>query len=143
MSNVMKFLLMAFSLMITCLLVTYGGRILRVGKDTSDIALKKINNFNSELSESELTMYDGMDVRGSDVVNFIKKNLGSFDVTENANFYVQVVTATNDSTYTNGTYLSDIQNFSTARWIKPTTVFLCSIIRDANDMILGVSYTQR
>ena len=143
MSNVTKFLLLAFSLMVTCILIMYFSRVTEVGMDTSDTALKKLQQFNKELSESDFTMYDGMDVKGSDVVNYIKENLGSYDASDSASFYVHVVTATNDSTYRNGSSIPDIQNFSSALWIKPTAVFRCNIIRDANDMIIGVSYTQR
>ena len=143
MSNVMKFLLLSFSLMITCLLVSYGGRVLSAGKGTSDTAVKKINDFNSELSESELTMYDGIEVKGSDVVNFIKKNLGSYDATNQAKQYVRVVTAASDSTYWNERYIEDIQNFSSTLFINLAALFRCDVTRDANDVIVGITFVQR
>jgi hypothetical protein len=139
----MKFLLLAFALMITCLLVSYGGRVLRAGKDTSDTAIEKINDFNNELSESELTMYDGINVKGSDVVNFIKKNLGSFDATEQAKQYVRVVTTASDSTYWNERYIEDIQNFSSTLFINQEALFRCDVTRDANDVIIGIIFVQR
>jgi hypothetical protein len=129
---------MAFALMITCLLVSYGGRVLKAGKNTSDSAIEKINKFNTVLSESDLTMYAGIEVKGSDVVNFIKKNLGSYDATEHSNQYIRVVTAANDSTYWNERYIEDIQNFSSTLFINQEALFRCDVIRDANDVIIGI-----
>ena len=143
MSNVTKFLLLAFSLMITCLLVVYFNRVLDVGLDTSDTAVDKLNEFHKELSESEFTMYDDKEIGGSDVVNYIKKQLGSIDSTDEANIYVHVITSTSDHSYRNSTSISDIQNFTSVRYIKPTAKFRCNVIRDANDVIIGVSFQQR
>ncbi len=143
MTNVTKFLLLAFTLMITCLLVTYGNRVLRAGKNTSDTAIDKINNFNKELSESDLTMYDGIEIKGSDVINFIKKNLGSYDATEQADCHIRVITAVSDNTYINGSYISDIQNFSSTFFINQEALFRCDITRDANDVIVGIDFAQR
>lgn len=117
--------------------------MLSIGKNTSEAAIEKINNFNTELAESDLIMYVGIEVKGSDVVNFIKKNLGSYDASEQADLYIRVLTATNDSTYRNGGYIADIQNFSSVRFINQEASFQCDIKRDANDVIVGISFAQR
>lgn len=98
--------------------------------------------FNQEMGESELTMYEGIEVTGSDVVNLIKKCLGSYGASEQADFYIRVQTSTADRTYQNNSYLASIQDFSSMFYIKPVARFLCTIIRDANDVILGIEFTQ-
>lgn len=143
MGNATKFLLLAFSLALTCLLIVYFKRVADSGFDTSRIAEEKMSEFNTALSESELTMYEGLEVTGSDVVNFIKKNLGSFGSSETATMYVHVITGASDMTYYNGASIPNMQDFSSALFVKPIAKFLCSIIRDANDVIIGVGFAQR
>ena len=139
---IMKFLLLAFGLMLTCILVLYGSRVAKTGMDTSTTALNKMNTFNKELAESDITMYGGMEVRGSDVVNFFKKHLGGYGPSEESVMYIHVVTAVNNSTYKNGVAEPDITNFASALYIKPNALFKCEVIRDANDVIIGVSFVQ-
>jgi hypothetical protein len=142
-SNATKFLLLAFSLGITCLLIVYFKRVADTGFDTSNTAMEQLAEFNLELSENELTMYDGLDVTGSDVVNFIKKQLGEYSTTETAPLYVYVKTSASETSYQNGALLSNIQNFSSTYYVKPVAKFTCGIIRDANDVIIGVTFQQR
>ncbi len=142
MSNVTKFLLLAFSLMMTCILVVYFNKVAKAGIDTSNTAMHQLSKFNQELAESDITMYDGLEVRGSDVVNFIKKQLGAYDPAEEAMLYIHVVTATYDCFYRNNAFISKMQDFSSERYIKPTATFCCNIIRDANHVIIGINFLQ-
>ena len=143
MNIIMKFLLLAFGLMLTCVLVLYGSRVATTGMETSNTALGKMNTFNKELAESDITMYDGIDVEGSDVVNFFKKHLGKYSSSEESVMYIHIITTTNDSIYKNRIAEQDIANFTSAHYIKPNAVFKCDVIRDANDVIVGVSFVQR
>lgn len=143
MNTIMKFLLLAFGLMLTCVLVLYGSRVATTGMETSNTALGKMNTFNKELAESDITMYDGIDVEGSDVVNFFKKHLGKYSSSEESVMYIHIITTTNDSIYKNRVAEQDIANFTSAHYIKPNAVFKCDVIRDANDVIIGVSFAQR
>lgn len=143
MSNVTKFLLLAFGLGLTCLLIIYFKRVADTGFETSNTAVEALDEFNSNLSESDLTMYDGLNVKGSDAVNFIKKHLGGYSATEVAPMYVYVKTSTAETLYKNGGALPDIQDFSSLLYIKPIATFICSIVRDANEVIIGISFQQR
>lgn len=143
MSNATKFLLLAFSLGLTCLLIAYFKQVADTGFDTTDTAVEHLNEFNKELSESELTMYEGLEVTGSDVVNLIKKQLGSYGVMEAAPLYVFVKTSVSETTYQNGALLSSIQDFASTQYVKPVAKFKCSIVRDLNDMIIGVNFQQK
>ncbi len=143
MSNATKFLLLAFSLGITCLLIVYFKRVADTGFDTSSTAREKLTEFNLCLSESEITMYEGVEVKGSDVVNFIKKHLSSYSATEIAPMYVYVKTSTTEATYQNGASVTNIQDFSSTLYIKPVAEFISAIIRDPNDVIIGVTFQQR
>ena len=143
MSNVTKFMLLAFSLMTTCILVVYFNRVAKAGMDTSNTAMDKLRRFNQELAESDITMYEGLELRGSDVVNYIKKQLGGYEPSAEAKLYIHVVTARKDSIYRDNNSFSGIQDFSSELYIKPTATFCCSIVRDANDVIIGINFVQR
>lgn len=98
--------------------------------------------------EYDLTMYDGEEVRGAEVVNFIKKHLGDYSETEEAPIYVEVVSkysgTTYTNTYTNNVHISEIKDFTKiSYYIKPTAIFSGEVIRNENKVILGVKFTQK
>lgn len=142
MNNVCKFLLLAFSLGITCLLISTFGRVADAGFKTSDKAIDRLDDFNNSLSESDIMMYDGQKVVGSDVVNFIKKTLGPYDKGEDASIYVYVSTSMACNTYSDGGFIKDIQDFSSDKYIKPIANFSCSVIRNANGVIDRIEFSQ-
>lgn len=102
----------------------------------------------NEHEEYEFVRYDGESIRGSELVNFIKKQLGDFSTTETAPIYVEVVTKASSSfytnIYTNNQHIEDIRNFSSINYyIKPTAIFTGEVIRTGNDVIIGVKFSQK
>lgn len=102
----------------------------------------------SDYAEYEINMYDGEEVRGSEVVSFIKKYLGDYSVSETAPYYVQVKTVTSGTAYTNKyvnkQYIVNIRNFSSNQYyIKPTAKFSCEIVKSTNKAILGINFVQK
>lgn len=98
--------------------------------------------------EYDIVMYDGEEIRGAEVVNFIKKHLGDYPETENASIFVEVTTKPSGTTYTqtykNNKNISDIRNFSDeAHYIKPTAMFTGKVIRNENKVIIGVKFIQK
>ncbi len=97
-----------------------------------------------DYDEYEIVKYDCEDIRGSEVVNFIKRQLGDFSATEEAPIYIEVISKASSATYTNNTYTEQIKNFSIIdRYIKPTAIFAGEVIRTGNDVIIGVKFSQR
>jgi len=98
--------------------------------------------------EHDIVIYDGEDIRGSEVVNFIKKHLGDYMPSDTAPIYVEVVTKDSSSvyvhTYTNNQHLDDIKNFSSIEYyIKPTAIFTGEVVRTENKVIIGVRFCQK
>lgn len=118
---------------------------------TTSIADEIINNqeeIANDYANYEYTKYDGEEVRGDQVVNFIKKELGNYSASEAAAIYVEVVTIisgiTRTNRYKNKQYIRDIKNFSkTQYYIKPTAYFTGEIVKTANNAILGVRFVQK
>ena len=97
-----------------------------------------------DYDEYEIVKYDCEDIRGSEVVNFIKRQLGDFSATEEAPIYIEVISKASSATYTNNQYIEQIKNFSIIdRYIKPTAIFAGEVIRTGNDVIIGVKFSQR
>lgn len=114
----------------------------------ADTILLNTEKTTIEYAEYDITKYDGEEIRGSEVTNFIRKYLGDYDTSETAPFYVEVITkisgSTNINTYNNKEYLDDIKNFSNMQhYIKPTAIFKGEVIRNTNKVILGVKFTQK
>lgn len=120
-------------------------------KSTTRIADTVIANAEetaSDYAEYKVSMYDGEDIRGSELVNLIKKELGDYSSSETAPLYVEVVTNYSGTTYikthVNNQYIDNIKNFSnTEYYIKPTALFTGEVKRTENRVIIGVKFTQK
>lgn len=143
MDNSLKGFLLAAGAIITCMVLSLGFYFARESRAVSSTSANKLNNFSSELSESDLTMYDGTEVTGSDVVNFIKKQLGEYTATEIAPVYTYVKTVKSENTYNNGVAVAEIKNFTNTKYINPLGKFTGQIVRDANKVIIGIKFIQK
>lgn len=118
-------------------------------KSTSRVANKLISQTEDtaiDIAEHEILKYDGEEISGAEVVNFIKKYLGDYTDTENAPIYVEVkkTGSTTIKRYTNKKYISDIKNFSNSEhYIKPTAKFIGEVVKNENKVILGIRFTQK
>jgi hypothetical protein len=141
--NGLKALILAAGVLITCLVLSIGFNFSNESQAISASSTEQLVDFANELSDSDIKMYDGLDVTGSDVVNFIKRELSDYSSSEIAPVYVYVKTTNGENTYYNGEYISNIQNFTTTKYIKPTSKFIGDIVRDANEVIIGVKFIQK
>lgn len=73
MENSLKGLILAAGVIITCVVVGLGFYIAREAKDTATNGAGQITMLNSEFSSNDKTIYDGITVSGSEVLNAIKK----------------------------------------------------------------------
>jgi len=101
-----------------------------------------------DYSENDIVKYDKEEVRGAEVVNFIKKHLGDYPSSDIAPIYVETITKASTSNftnkYTNNEYIDHIKNFSSIEYyIKPTALFTAEVIRTKNRVIVGVKFTQK
>lgn len=143
MDNILKGILIGAGLFITCVVVGIGFMVARESIRVSAVNSEKLNKFSIELSESDLTMYDGLEVQGSDVINFIKENLGDYTSTETAPVTVNVITSKSNNTYINGASVENICDFTNDKYIKPIAKFDCKVIRNSNNAITTLRFTQK
>ena len=141
-SDAVKILIFAAAIVITCILVALGFRAANISKEISQSATQQMTDLNNDIKDGDIMKFDGAEVTGSDVINFIKKQLGDYASSETAPIYVYVKTAASENTYTNKAYVSNITNFTDTRYIKPTTLFNGEVKKNENKVIVGISFVQ-
>lgn len=137
-----------FGVILTGMLIYYIMNFVNGTAEATDHVIGASEEIASGYVDYDITKYDTEKVRGSEVVNFIKKNLGDYSATETSSIYVEVITKSMGTNYTNKyvnkDHLTDIKNFSSTRYyIIPTVMFLCEVIKTTNGAILGVKFTQQ
>ncbi len=139
---------MVFGVVITACIIIYFTNFYNGTVDTTDKILAKSSKTVDNFDEYEVTMYEYEEVKGSSVVNYIKKNLGEYEATETAPFFIRVSihalgrSYTND--YTNKEHIIDIKNVSAIDYfINPNAYFECEIIRNENKVLQGIEFVQK
>ena len=138
MSNGLKLMIIAAGTIIQCIVVSIAIQLAKVSRSTSNQYEHYLNSIYNDLSTVDLTMYDGLEVYGSDVINLIKRELGKFDGVKQGPIKVTVSTSITpyvEYTYDNGIYIEDMQNFTSKRYIHPLNKFRGTVIYNANEVI--------
>ncbi len=149
MENSLKGLILAAGVIITCVVVGLGFYIAREAKDTASGGAGKISSLNSEFSENDKTLYDGMTVSGNEVVNAIRKfdkeKIGIKEVTgKSTTCYINNI-STNENELSGQGATSDLKNASDSKnknYINPNGKFNGKVLRDANNSIIGIKFSQ-
>lgn len=151
MENSLKGLLLAAGVIITCIVVGLGFYIAREARDTAANSTGQISKLNAEFTESDKTMYDGMNVSGSEVVNVVNKfknDTMGIVVTTNAGsttYYGYNLTGTVDESKLgskSNSNVKDAQKITNENYINPNAQFSCTVLRDKNRAIVGLKFVQ-
>lgn len=143
MDNALKGLMLAAGVILTCMVIGVGFYIAREAHTTALASSNKLSEYKKDIEESSYTKYDGMNVSGSDVVNFAKKNLSSYDASNPAPVYVGIKTSSHEEDYETNQYLKNLRDFSHPRYVNPVSIFVGSVVRDENDVIVGVVFKEK
>lgn len=152
MENSLKAIIIGAGVVITMVVVSIGFILMRSGQSTAIATINKLDRINVELAESEYTMYDGMEVSGSEVVNAVRKfkdeRIG-IQVKTNKNrsgkWYINYVDITNKKIENSGSTgnISDLIDVADDEYVNPNGVFLGSIVRDENGTIIALIFEQK
>lgn len=152
--NVSSGLLIAANLFLACLLVSIGIFLSQNGKTLSSSVNAKIANVNQNISEDNLTRFDGATVKGADIVNCIKKYGSEITITvtklcgaDEASAMAYTAEFNGSETFKNlPSYAYDDMRGNPLDdghlYINPNAEFTGEIHRNANGMITNVSFTQ-
>ncbi|MCG7409169.1 ABC transporter permease [Paenibacillus sp. ACRRX] len=157
MSNAQRALLVAAGLFLTIALITLVVNLFTSAQDASKEAQSKFSDLQTELSQTEFSIYDNTTLSGSQVLNTIRKYM------KKDQFGVQVTTAKsagssgNSSTFYGNTFTDtgEINNpqdrnvkLDTAldetlnSYINPSGKFKGTVIRDGNNVVRGIQFQQ-
>lgn len=148
MENSLKGLILAAGTIITCIVISLGFYISREAKSTASSGTQQINKINTEFAESDKVIYDGTCISGSEVVSVIQKFNNSatgvyVQTNSSSNYYIQffdlksgVVSGTSYTTYSRDT------DASSSNYINPYATFKGQVVRDSNDVIVGIAFRQ-
>lgn len=150
MSAIHKFLIIAGGLFLTFMLLSFAFWAGREARDSATVVVGKTTKLNSELSESDKTMYDGMEVSGSEVINVINKfkneELGLIVTTKKSTTYYGYTLNSADSVYSLGNKVSSsikaAKQITSDTYINSSAQFSCTVLRDKNDVIVGLQFVQ-
>lgn len=153
MDNGLKGLLLAAGTIITCIIVSLGFYIAREARDTAASGAGSISKLNSEFNDNDKTMYDGLSVSGSEVLNVITK-FASEDVcirvetvaSGKSKAYAQYgkkLSKDNELTEEKGSDISEAKNKASANYINPNATFNGSVQRNANNVITCITFVQK
>lgn len=142
-SDVTKILIIAAATIITCIIVGIGFSALHIAKQLSSNTIDDMVSLNHDLIDNDIKMFDATEVTGSDVINFIKKQLGDYEVGETAPLYITIKSNISEYNHTNKEHIESIRDFRHMYYIKPTAIFKGEVIKNENEVILGVSFIQK
>ncbi|KAB3525458.1 hypothetical protein [Alkaliphilus serpentinus] len=151
MDNSVKAILIGASVAITLIIVTLGFFILRQGQESINLSAKQMSDINSTLSESEYTIYDGLTISGSEVVNVVKKfkdeYIGVLVITNSeSTWYIHTVNITSGegSIVSESTHsISDALDETDNQYINPNGKFQGAVVRDENGRIVAITFDQK
>ncbi len=143
-SSALKLILFSVSVLITCVVVFVGITASQEAKKISSGVIDQMTELNNDISDSGIMMFDGTEVYGSEVINFMKKTLGDCAANETSPVYLYVKTSTSENTYINSTYVKNVRQFTDVQhYIKPTAKFVGQVMKNTNDVIVGVRFIQK
>lgn len=152
MENSLKAIIIGAGVVITMIVVSIGFLLMRSGQSTAQNAINRLDQISSEMSESQYTMYDGMEIRGSEVVNVLRKfkdeYIGIRIETKKGSKVWYIHEADIDDNVVKGlteisNSISNTMDETKNEYVNPNGVFVGSIARDENGRIAALMFVQK
>lgn len=138
----LKLLMIGAGIVLTCIVISIGMVNLRQSKAMANSTAIKISDFNTELIQSDIMSYDGLNVKGSDVINFYKKYFGDIKAGEESPFTLTIITISGSNAYKDGTSLALMKDGENDYYVKPTSKFRGMVTSNENGIITEVNFKQ-
>lgn len=149
--NILSFIKWAAGIVVTLAIIGIVILIFSTSKEAVSESIGELSEFQTSVSESKITGYDQTVVSGAEVIYFIKDMQDEY-------IGVQVVTGNGSSTwygYTcsvgdpasiggpSGVAISQASDETSSSYINKSGDFLGAVYRDANEVIVAVTFTQQ
>ncbi len=151
MENSLKAIIIGAGVVITMIVVSIGFLLMRQGQSTAQASIHKLDQLSAEMSESQYTMYDSMEISGNEVVNVLKKFKDEYigicvETKKSSTWYIYNVDFDNgvgDIETESTENISDALDERNNQYINPNGTFLGQVIRDENGRIVALSFVQK
>lgn len=149
MENSLKGLILAAGVIITCVVIGLGFYIAREAKDTASNGAGQITKLNAEFADTNKTMYEGIEVSGSEVLNAIRKFQGDtvgvmVKTNKTSTYYLYEFDSTSGELEAKSTNsYKEAQNELSTSYINPSGRFEGGVVRDSNGTITGLTFMQK
>jgi len=150
MENSLKAIIIGAGVVITLIVVSIGFLLMRSGQDTAQNAINQLGGINKEMSDSQYTNYDGLEVSGSEVVNVLNRfkdeYIGIQVITKKNTagaWYINVVGSNGNITGAATSEIADTMDEKSNEYVNPNGSFKGSLVRDANGTITALIFTQQ
>lgn len=148
-SEAVKILLFAASIIVVCVLCSIGFKTSKDWKSSAAAASEQLNTMESEYSNVDLSVYDGNTILGSELINLIKNTIEKKD-------YLSIVVWTLAGSRTDYNYVFDdtakrLFNDGTTRietskaqsaYINQGAQFQGTAVKDENNNIICLYFEQ-
>ena len=150
--NVLGFIKWAAGIVITLAIISIAFIVFNMAKDGTMAGVKKIEAMNTQISESDLTIYDDSEVSGSEVVNVIKKYRDSYlailvktGKNSGGTWYGYSANVSSDEASMSGESTEDLSSAideTKEEYINPNGRFKGKVYRDQNNAIIAITFEQ-
>lgn len=145
--GIVTWILIAMAVLVTIGGVGYGMSHVKQAKTTGNIATKEHAKLQGELSDAEYDAYDGTVISGSEVINVVKKfedeSVSVKVITKKSTAYYGYSLDANNELKTGSTSSpSKMQDITSPLYVNPSGNFTGSLLKDSNDVITGICFTQ-
>lgn len=151
--NVLSFIKWGAGIVVTLAIISIAFIVFNMAKDSTISSTNEINDINSQIAESKITIYEGTVISGSDVVGVIRKFNGDYlgiqvktGKNTSGTWYGYNVTIDSDGAIITNTALSTVSDAvdeTSNDYVNPNGKFLGKVYRDANGTITAITFTQQ
>lgn len=138
-------LILAAGVVLSVVLVSIMVTQFRQSEGMANIVSNEIVSRTEDIMNNEIMQYDGLTVKGADVINFYKKHLGSYMSGEDAGITVVISHASGGSSfsYSDGGAIEAIRDSESPQYVKPTSQYKCKVEKNKNGIITKIIFTQK
>ena len=151
--NVLSFIKWGAGTVLTLAIIGIVVLVFNSSKDATRESIDKLNSMNAQIAESDLVIYDGMEVSGSEVVSAIRRYEGDYlaigviNGSGTTTWYGYAASisgsiAAMGSESPNPISLA-IDKSSNTSYVNPSGDFLGTVYRDANGAIVALTFRQQ
>lgn len=137
-----KYLLLCTSILLTCGLIALGFLLSSQARSLANTVGENMNSLHRDMVNFDIYKYDGLTVKGSDVINFTKSHLASVSESSKGDFSIKIKTINNTTIHDNKKYIRELSNFSSIYYVKAVAEFTGKVDINNNGVITLVEFIQ-